>query len=93
MALITKKTIVIDNYDSFVFNLVQYTGELGGNPEIYRNDAITLEEIIAKNPTHIIISPGPDTLPIYIILEFHHKLFWNLAKPFLFLECALDIKE
>ncbi len=54
-----KKTIVIDNYDSFVFNLVQYAGEKGGNPEVYRNDEITLEEVRAKNPTHIIISPGP----------------------------------
>lgn len=54
-----KKTIVIDNYDSFVFNLVQYIGELGGNPEVYRNDEITVEEVRAKNPTHIVISPGP----------------------------------
>ena len=53
------KTLVIDNYDSFVFNLVQYIGELGGNPTVFRNDEITLEKAIAFNPTHIVISPGP----------------------------------
>jgi len=53
------KTIVIDNYDSFVFNIVQYIGELGGNPEVFRNDKITIEEIKKMNPTHIVISPGP----------------------------------
>ncbi len=53
------KTIVIDNYDSFVFNIVQYIGELGGNPEVFRNDEITIDEINNMNPTHIIISPGP----------------------------------
>jgi anthranilate synthase component 2 len=54
-----KKTLVIDNYDSFVFNLVQYIGELGGNPIVYRNDKISLKEIKQINPTHILISPGP----------------------------------
>lgn len=53
------KTVVIDNYDSFVFNIVQYIGELGGNPEVFRNDEITVEEIKKMNPTHIVISPGP----------------------------------
>lgn len=53
------KTLVIDNYDSFVFNLVQYIGELGGNPVVFRNDEITLEKAKELNPTHIIISPGP----------------------------------
>ena len=53
------KTLVIDNYDSFVFNLVQYIGELGGNPTVFRNDEITLQEAIDFKPTHIIISPGP----------------------------------
>lgn len=53
------KTLIIDNYDSFVFNLVQYIGELGGNPEIFRNDEITLEQVQNMNPTHIVISPGP----------------------------------
>lgn len=53
------KTLILDNYDSFTYNLVQYVAELGGNPVVFRNDAITLEEIEAMAPTHIIISPGP----------------------------------
>lgn len=51
--------IVIDNYDSFTYNLVQYLGELGAEMSIYRNDQITLEQIRASQPTHIVISPGP----------------------------------
>ncbi len=53
--------LVIDNYDSFAYNLVQYLGELGQEPVVYRNDAITLEQIEAMSPSHIIISPGPCT--------------------------------
>ena len=53
--------LVIDNYDSFAYNLVQYLGELGWGTEVYRNDGITLEQIEAMAPTHIIISPGPRT--------------------------------
>jgi anthranilate synthase/aminodeoxychorismate synthase-like glutamine amidotransferase len=53
--------LVIDNYDSFTYNLVQYFGELGAEMEIHRNDQITLEEIRAKAPTRICISPGPAT--------------------------------
>lgn len=53
--------LVIDNYDSFAYNLVQYLGELGREPEVYRNDGITLEQVEALAPTHIIISPGPCT--------------------------------
>ena len=53
--------LVIDNYDSFAYNLVQYLGELGYEPRVYRNDAITLHEIAALNPSHIVISPGPCT--------------------------------
>lgn len=52
-------TLIIDNYDSFVFNLVQYIGEMGGNPQVFRNDEISLEEAKNLNPTHIVISPGP----------------------------------
>ena len=55
------KTLIIDNYDSFVYNLVQYIGEQDGNPCVYRNDKITLEEIEEISPTHIVISPGPGT--------------------------------
>lgn len=53
--------LLIDNYDSFTYNLVQYLGELGQEPVVYRNDAITLGEIEEIAPTHIIISPGPCT--------------------------------
>lgn len=54
-----KKTLIIDNYDSFTFNLYQYIGELGGNPVVLRNDAVTVDGIKRLAPTHIIISPGP----------------------------------
>ena len=53
--------LVIDNYDSFVYNLAQYLGELGWQPVVYRNDQVTLVEIESLNPSHIIISPGPCT--------------------------------
>jgi anthranilate synthase component 2 len=53
------KVLVIDNYDSFVYNLVQYIGELGGDPVVYRNDRITLEGAMELNPRRIVISPGP----------------------------------
>lgn len=51
--------LMIDNYDSFTYNLVQYFGELGAELEIYRNDAITIDEIRKKKPEKIVISPGP----------------------------------
>ena len=53
--------ILIDNYDSFVYNLAQYLGELGWEPVVYRHDQITLSQIESLNPSHIIISPGPCT--------------------------------
>jgi anthranilate synthase/aminodeoxychorismate synthase-like glutamine amidotransferase len=53
--------LMIDNYDSFTYNLVQYLGELGAEVRVYRNDAITLEEITALRPGQIVISPGPCT--------------------------------
>ncbi len=53
--------LVIDNYDSFTFNLVQYLGELGETPLIYRNDQITINEIRKLAPARILISPGPCT--------------------------------
>jgi anthranilate synthase/aminodeoxychorismate synthase-like glutamine amidotransferase len=53
--------LMIDNYDSFTFNLVQYLGELGEEIKVYRNDKITVEEIKELNPDHIVISPGPCT--------------------------------
>ena len=53
--------VVIDNYDSFTYNLVQYLGELGQEIVVYRNDQVTIEEIKEINPDHIVISPGPGT--------------------------------
>ncbi len=51
--------LIIDNYDSFTYNLVQYFGELGQEIEVFRNDQVTIEEIRRLNPDHIVISPGP----------------------------------
>ena len=53
------KLLMIDNYDSFTYNIVQYFGELGASVEVYRNDEITLEGIAQRQPTHLVISPGP----------------------------------
>ena len=53
--------LVLDNYDSFSYNLVQYAGELGAEPTVYRNDALTTEEALALEPEAILISPGPCT--------------------------------
>jgi len=52
---------MIDNYDSFTYNLVQYLGELGADVRVFRNDAVTLEELEAMAPTHVVMSPGPGT--------------------------------
>ena len=53
--------LMIDNYDSFTYNLVQYLGELGADVQVYRNDALTLEQIAAWQPEKIVLSPGPCT--------------------------------
>jgi anthranilate synthase/aminodeoxychorismate synthase-like glutamine amidotransferase len=53
------KTIIIDNYDSFTFNLYQYIGELDERPLVFRNDAITVAELVSLRPDRVIISPGP----------------------------------
>jgi anthranilate synthase/aminodeoxychorismate synthase-like glutamine amidotransferase len=53
--------LVLDNYDSFTYNLVQYAGELGADPVVYRNDAITPDQVLALAPDGIVISPGPGT--------------------------------
>jgi anthranilate synthase/aminodeoxychorismate synthase-like glutamine amidotransferase len=53
--------LVLDNYDSFTYNLVQYAGELGADPVVYRNDALTPEQALALEPAAIIVSPGPCT--------------------------------
>jgi anthranilate synthase component 2 len=53
--------LMIDNYDSFTYNLVQYFAELGADVVVHRNDEISVEEIAKLNPQHIVISPGPCT--------------------------------
>jgi para-aminobenzoate synthetase component 2 len=67
--------LVIDNYDSFTYNLVQYLGELKTEPRVVRNDAVTLEEIAIMAPSHIIISPGPGVpakagISVDVVLSF-----------------------
>ena len=53
------RLLMIDNYDSFTYNIVQYFGELGAEVEVFRNDEITLEEIAARKPDRLVVSPGP----------------------------------
>lgn len=71
--------LVIDNFDSFTYNLVQYLGELGADPQVFRNDAITLDQIANAGYSGIVISPGPGTpakagISIALIHEFAGKL-------------------
>ena len=53
--------LVIDNYDSFTFNLVQFLGDLGAEPTVIRNDAESIEALIKLNPERVVVSPGPRT--------------------------------
>jgi anthranilate synthase/aminodeoxychorismate synthase-like glutamine amidotransferase len=53
------RVVVIDNYDSFVYNLVQYLGELGADPVVHRHDALTLDQLRALEPDAVLVSPGP----------------------------------
>jgi anthranilate synthase component 2 len=53
------KLLMVDNYDSFTYNIVQYFGELGAQVEVFRNDEITIEQIAAREPDRLVISPGP----------------------------------
>jgi anthranilate synthase component 2 len=55
------RVLVIDNYDSFTFNLVQYLLELGAAVDVYRNDAVAAEQVLADRPSHLLLSPGPGT--------------------------------
>jgi anthranilate synthase component II len=71
--------LMIDNYDSFTYNLVQYFGELGQDVRVFRNDAITLKEIAAMKPDYLVISPGPCSpkeagISVDAIKEFAGKL-------------------
>jgi anthranilate synthase/aminodeoxychorismate synthase-like glutamine amidotransferase len=53
------RVLVVDNYDSFTYNLVQYLGELGADPDVVRNDAATAHELVAREPDRVVVSPGP----------------------------------
>ena len=71
--------LMIDNYDSFTYNLVQYLGELGEEVSVFRNDEITLEQVEALHPSRIVISPGPCTpneagISVPLIRRFAGKL-------------------
>jgi anthranilate synthase/aminodeoxychorismate synthase-like glutamine amidotransferase len=55
------RVLVVDNYDSFTYNLVQYLGELGGDLEVVRNDAATVDELLEREPDRVVVSPGPCT--------------------------------
>jgi len=71
--------LMIDNYDSFTYNLVQYLGELGADVRVFRNDQIGLAEITALGPEHIVISPGPCTpneagISVHVIEHFSGKV-------------------
>lgn len=71
--------LLIDNYDSFTYNLAQYFGELGERVEVVRNDAIDLAGVAAKKPERIVVSPGPCTpneagISVPLIKEFAGKL-------------------
>jgi anthranilate synthase/aminodeoxychorismate synthase-like glutamine amidotransferase len=71
--------LVIDNYDSFTYNLVQYLGELGAEMKIFRNDEITVEQAVALKPEKVLVSPGPCSpreagISCDIIREFGHRL-------------------
>ncbi|HQS37397.1 MAG: aminodeoxychorismate/anthranilate synthase component II [Methylotenera sp. 24-45-7] len=71
--------LMIDNYDSFTYNLVQYLGELGQEVLVYRNDEIDLAKVAALNPDHIVISPGPCTpneagISVPLIKQFAGKI-------------------
>jgi anthranilate synthase/aminodeoxychorismate synthase-like glutamine amidotransferase len=78
----TKKVLIIDNYDSFTYILKQYFGELGGNPEVFFHDKITVNQIKRMKPTHIVLSPGPGTVEhkndvgimLDVIREFYNKI-------------------
>ena len=71
--------LMLDNYDSFTYNLVQYFGELGEDVQVYRNDEITVEQVATLKPDHIVISPGPCSpseagISVAVIREFAGKV-------------------
>ena len=71
--------IVIDNYDSFTYNLVQYLGEMGNELRVFRNDRVTVGEIEALKPSHVVISPGPGAphdagISEKVVQDLHKKI-------------------
>ena len=71
--------LMIDNYDSFTYNLVQYLGELGEEVVVHRNDEITLQQVAQMNPARIVVSPGPCTpneagISVALITQFAGKI-------------------
>lgn len=71
--------LMIDNYDSFTYNVVQYLGELGADVQVYRNDAISVQEIEALAPSHLVLSPGPCTpneagISLEVVRHFSGKI-------------------
>ena len=71
--------VIIDNYDSFTFNLVQYIGENDSNVVVYKNDEVSVQDLIDINPSKIIISPGPghpedSGVSIDMVKEFYDKI-------------------
>src|SRR5256885_13986732 len=79
---------VLDNYDSFTYNLVQLFGELGAEPVVYRNDALTVEQVLALKPTAAVLSPGPCTpadagilVPLVRALAGHAPLLGGCPGP------------
>ncbi len=76
---IRRMLLMIDNYDSFTYNVVQYLGELGADVQVFRNDAITVAEIAERNPAQIVLSPGPCTpneagVSLEVVQEFAGKI-------------------
>jgi anthranilate synthase/aminodeoxychorismate synthase-like glutamine amidotransferase len=74
------RILVIDNYDSFVYNLVQYLGELGADPVVHRDDAVSLDEVEAIDPDGILISPGPGS-PADAGLSNQLIATWGARRP------------
>jgi len=71
--------LMIDNYDSFTYNVVQYLGELGADVQVYRNDAISVQQIEDLNPSHLVLSPGPCTpneagISLQVVEHFSGKI-------------------
>ena len=86
--------LMIDNYDSFTYNLVQYFYQLGQEIEVHRNDLISLDDIEKKSPEYIVISPGPCTpkeagISVELIKKFKDKLpiFGSLFRPSVLRSC------